>query len=302
MIASLYFYKLEIFDEKTHDRVKFNDKKLPKDVRQLFLNFEEFVSKNPLQTEERSVRFTPNIPGGTDRLTTKFISGVVSYGQKGLASEIYNEKGELLFNRGVDHLETFPLLYSFWVDLDSSAAFIMHQAYQQRSCVSVINSNLRSYIQENLEGYQVSISVLSAASDELFEKMEIKNVSFYSSSKSNNADIARKLLGDEIGPANIEIVVKARKSKKLGFYKDIERVLPKDSLVSIGEDNFDRAVATVIINGKSRKVGLWNASRNFGNIDITEDVDVDENSVPIPYSVEKAAIEILKSLHADWGM
>lgn len=302
MIASLYFYKLEIFDEETHERVKFNDRKLRNNIRQLFLDFEEFVSKNTLEIEGRSVRFNPNIPGGTSRTNTNFISGVVSYGQKGLASEIYNEKGELLFNRDVDHLETFPLLYSFWVDLDSFSAFIVHQAYQQRSCVSVINSNLRRYIQENLDGYQVSISVLSVASEELLEKMEIKNVSFYSSRKSSNADIARKLLGDDVGPANIEIIVKARKSGKLGLYKDIERVLPKDSLVSIGEDNFDRAVATVIMNGRSRKVGLWNASRNFGNIDITEDVEVDENSVPIPCSVEKAAIDILKSLFEDWKL
>ena len=250
----------------------------------LFHQITNFVNdfRNPvvLEEEERTWFFEPV---GTSSVRT--IHGSVRYGTTGFESKLVDSKTKAEnYLRKVTDVEEIPLYFQFWIPADENFGLLAFQSFQGRSCIFHVQDAARKYIEEKAIGYTLNFRKLMPyqIGDDRFLNAPLKELRFVKKSVPN--DIAdRYLHGMDAKEVDFEVVLKAKRRKSLGLFKDIAKVMPADKGVTVimaDGVGFDAVKAGIDVGGKRRVVGLFGSGEDAGVIEVTDKVPRGRNGHP----------------------
>lgn len=292
-------YKLNLYEN--HRLVAFGDPGLGREperhIRQLFGIAVAY--NDPVR--ERTYR-AELFDDGKD-----YFHGHVRYGMYGIASTINvgmaaanaNDDQEEavdpqemeIIRRGTLDVEEIPIYFMFYFPPGETNAYVAFQTYQTRSCAMLVLGHIiqtfngpREHLNQRLTAQKV---MLSGEHDPVIRSAPVKEITLIRNRM--NADRFTRYLRAGIEQIKLRMTIGAVRGRSLGQYIGIfeqYRARQGDILIFDGVE-FEKAVAVVEVGGKRRKVNLIGYNSTAGSIDISDQVDFDENDeYPTTQSME----------------
>ena len=290
MQVGVRFYQTKIY--KDHKSYSNNAGVSERDMHAIIQNFIGKYTKKPFvktassddgsEGEKRSHRFLP------EKDDAHSIHGLIRYGSFGYATEVENvNTGIVEHKRTLNEADTIPLYYRFWWPPSYSYGLWAFQSYSGRSCASAVLGEFRSHYRENYVGWKFESKKVVPSEITQYANARVKRLTLVKR-KANSGTVSSALKpvlpGSEV---DIEFEVKARGQGYFGKLSDMKNKLAGQMLV--GDIDYGTAYATVMVDGKPKKIGVVGVSTNTGVIDITSDVAFDAASkMPTLDSVSKA--------------
>ncbi len=270
----LYVYQLMLSRKDNYQSVPFSDAGTGSELHEFLPQF--VASKfTTLQNNniERSWRLEPEEDQGRSR------HGLVHYGTYGFSSKIVNPaNSEVLYDRTAGDVEEIPLYYQFWVPDFGNYGFAALQSFRERSCVSQVLGDLTKDFSDRFEHLRLTTRKVMPTSDDAYRNSPVKKLILSKKRvPKDRAEILRNLPPEEL---NVELSFSAGRSGLFGTYSDVApqiRAAQGGTAFLFEGIEFEEASALISIGKTYRKVGIVGPSNNAGVIDITEDVDLDED-------------------------
>lgn len=228
---------------------------------------------------ERSWYFEPH-----ESNVDNSIRGYIRYGTFGFESTFRSAKTKTKkYDRQVDDVEEVPLFFEFWQPKDTLRHIFSFQSFHGRSCVSlVVHAIQKAFELENPEHilrFKKLVAIDSPNS--LYKDAHVKKLTFTRSQVFSDRFSAYSEAG-EPRSVKFEMSVKPQRGAILGRLGDIAGNFEpnKDGLVVIEGQEFEEAVATVLVGNRYRPVGILGPTADTGAIDVTETVVKGPNGHP----------------------
>ncbi|WP_295214619.1 hypothetical protein [uncultured Brevundimonas sp.] len=245
---------------------------------------------------ERSWYFEEGSSSGVNSIT-----GYVHYGTFGFESQIKSGKTKQpAYDRQVDDVEEIPLFFDFWSPDAAEFSMLAFQSFQGRSCVSLVLEEMKLAFEAANPGQILRFQKLTGldSPQSIYGKAPVKRLRLIkhkvSADKFSNYGSA-----DSPSGIDFEVSFKARRGGHLGHLTDLASGLSKTKrgLVIFKGEEFDEAVATVLIGNRQRPVGIIGPNSDTGAIDITEHVKRGPNGHPLYASISAQSGEIAMDLY-----
>lgn len=279
MQVGLYIYSVKIYESGVSKKTNSNGG--PQDLRSAFKTFTNLYTKKPL------IRQTGDDDGGNagEKRAHRFEQlpspensehGIIRYGSFGYAADVEDvATGRLSHSRTPEEADTIPLYYRLWSPSDYDYSLLAFQSFTGRSCATAILSELRSHYKATFAGW--SIEAKRVIYDEIMRHGS-KQVSKITLVKpradiSSVARALRPINSDRDTTVDVSLEVRARGSKSFGpLNQMIERLQGKTSIDGV---DYERAYATVKVDGRPKKIGVIGVTSTAGVIDVTDEVEID---------------------------
>jgi hypothetical protein len=294
----LRFYKVSAHKRNSRDDEPTPASELPVPVADFLVSFvASHLEPKQNDERERSWYFEEGESTGLNS-----ISGYVHYGTFGFESRIKSGKTKQpAYDRKVDDVEEIPLFFDFWSPDTADFSMLAFQSFQGRSCVSLVLEGMKLAFEAANPGHLLRFQKLTGIDnpESIYGKAPVKRLRLIqhkiSADKFSN-------YGKTDSPSGIdfEVSFKARRGGHLGPLTALTNGLSKTKggLVVFNGEEFDEAVATVLIGNRQRPVGIIGSNSDTGAIDITEHVKRGPNGHPLYASISEQSAEIAMDLYA----
>lgn len=219
--------------------------------------------------EKRSHRFLP------EKDDFHSLHGLIRYGTFGYATEVENvNSGVIKYSRTLEEADTIPLYYRFWWPPGYSYGLWAFQSYSGRSCASTILSEFRSDYRNKFDGWKFEAKKIVPSELAQFAKAKVKKLTLVKKRVPSNT-VVKSLRPVELNSeVDVEMEVRARGTSVFGKLADIPARLAGN--MDVGGFEYTGAYATIMVDGKPKKIGVLGVSTNSGVIDLSSEIDVDE--------------------------
>lgn len=230
------------------------------------------------------------LPDGDD-----YFHGYINYGIYGIASTINvgmvspQDAGDAgiepreveVIRRGALDVEEIPIYFMVYIPAGEVNAYVAFQTYQTRSCALLVLGHIvqsfnapRDALNQRITAQKV---MLPGEHDPAVARAPVKEITLIRNRVSS--DRFDRYIRAGIDEVKLRMTIAAVRGRSLGQYLRIfnqyqER--PGDILLFDGIE-FERAVALVEVNGKRRKVNLIGYNSTAGSIDVSDQVEFDDN-------------------------
>ncbi|MFE3837893.1 hypothetical protein [Pseudogemmobacter sonorensis] len=282
-------YKLSLYEH--HRVVNFGTQGLGEEPERFIrATFGQAVMFNDAG-RQRTYRAEP-IQDGDD-----YFHGLLRYGIYGIASTINvgmmaeqdrendenpDERPEIqVIRRGALDVEEIPIYYMCYFPENEQNAYIAFQTYQTRSCAMLVLGHIvqafnaqREHLNQRLTVQKV---MLSGEQDPAVRNAPVKEITLIRNRMP--ADRFDRYLRDGVREIKLRLTMASVRGRSLGQYLNIfndYRARAGDILIFDGIE-FERAIALVDLGGKRRKVNLVGYNSAAGSIDISDQVELDDN-------------------------
>lgn len=261
----------------------------------------DFVSSHlePKQHDERerSWYFEEGDANGLSSIT-----GYVHYGTFGFESRIKSGKTKKpAYDRKVDDVEEIPLFFDFWSPETVEFSMLAFQSFQGRSCVSLVLEAMKLAFEAANPGQLLRFQKLTGldSPQSIYGKAPVKRLRLIQHKVSADK-FTNYSKTESPGGIDFEVSFKARRGGHLGPLTDLANGLSKTKggMVVFNGQEFDEAVATVLIGNRQRPVGIIGPNSDTGAIDISEHVKRGPNGHPVYASISEQSAEIAMDLYA----
>lgn len=263
-----------------------------------------FVDENSVQVRseehQRSWYFEQRDGDGPNS-----IRGHIIYGTFGFESTFRDsETKEVRYSRGVKDVEEVPLFFEFWRPEGHAHFIFTFQSFQGRSCVTLVLERLRERFEELNPGALLRIKKLLAVGSarDLYAGAPVKKLTFIKSHVSADR-FSNYAAGGRRRHVDLELAYKAGRGGALGTLRDfMDDLSPNDDgIVVFDGQEFDEAVATVMIGRRYRPVGLAGPRADTGAVDVTDAVEWGVNGHPVFESIAEQATMIALDMNRRIG-
>ncbi|WP_299791586.1 hypothetical protein [uncultured Marivita sp.] len=224
-----------------------------------------------------------------------YFHGYIQYGMYGIASTINVgmvapredddaplEPREMeVIRRGALDVEEIPIYFMAYFPPGEVNAYIAFQTYQTRSCAMLVLGHVIQTFNQPREHLNQRLTVqkvmLSGEHDPAIRNAPVKEITLIRNRM--NADRFNRYIRAGIEEIKLRMTIAAVRGRSLGQYIGIfdqYRAREGDILLFDGIE-FEKAVALVDVGGKRRKVNLIGYNSTAGSIDISDQVDFDDN-------------------------
>ncbi|WP_439471524.1 hypothetical protein [Brevundimonas sp.] len=212
------------------------------------------------------------------------IRGYINYGTFGFESTFRSAKTKAKrYDRQVDDVEEVPLFFEFWEREEDRRHIFSFQSFHGRSCVSLVVVAIQKAFEAVNPNYILRFKKLVAVDspNSLYRDAPVKKLTFIRSQKHSDRFEAYSASG-EVRSVNFELSVKPQRGAILGILSDIAGDFEPDDngVVVIDGHEYEEAVATIMIGGKYRPVGILGPTADTGAVDVTEVVVKGANGHP----------------------
>lgn len=245
---------------------------------------------------ERSWYFEEKEPEGPAS-----IRGYVHYGTYGFESRFKNTKTKsATYDRKVDDVEEIPLFFEFWSPEKDNLTLVAFQSFQGRSCVSLVRTEMRHQFEALNSGFILRFEKLVGGDspNSLFATAPVKKLSFIQHRPSSDKFTSYGSATPS-GGYDFEVAFKARRGGTLGALLPVTHGLDRNEkgLIVFRGEEFDEAVATVMIGKRQRPVGIIGPTSDTGSIDVSEEIERAPNGHPTFKSIAHQASDIAVDFH-----
>jgi hypothetical protein len=276
-------YKLALFDN--HIGVKFGTPGLGEEPEQ---HFRAILGHQAMYNDlGRQRTYRPEaLNNGAD-----YAHGLLQYGNYGIASTLQigvlqpqDEEGPVevqVVRRGELDVEEIPLYYMFHFPADEKFAYIAFQTYQTRSCATLVLGHLiQSFNDQRVHlGQRLTVQkvMLSAAEDPVVRASPVKEVILVRNRMP--ADRFNRYVRNAVDKIRLKITIGATRGSTLGSYIGLfnEYQAHQGDILLFEGIEFQKAIALVEVGGKLRKVNLLGYDSSAGVIDISDQVELDDD-------------------------
>lgn len=297
--VGLYVYQLSLYRTDNYQQIPYSDVGLgaqPSHFIGQFINGKLTNTQN--NNIERSWRLTPSNASGYS------YKGLVEYGTYGISSKMRgNGNPEILFERRSDHVEEIPLFYKFWLPDNGNFGFAVMQSYRDRSCVGQLLSSFTSEFNDWSGQVGIKARKIMPPPEEMYAQTPVKKLILSRRHvPSDRLDVLRNMPPEEV---DVELTISALRRGRFGIYSDVAPLIEQanGTAAFLFEGiEFDEASALVSIGGTYRKVGIIGPANNAGVIDISDDVDLQEDGHPTLESIDEISDNVIMGFRQQYGM
>ncbi|WP_426022327.1 hypothetical protein [Brevundimonas sp. PWP3-1b1] len=263
-----------------------------------------FVSENSVQvrsdSHQRSWYFDEQEGDGPNS-----VRGHILYGTFGFESTFRDvETKEVRYSRGVKDVEEVPLFFEFWRPEGQEHFIFTFQSFQGRSCVTLVLERIRERFEDANPGVLLRIKKLLAVGStrSLYANAPVKKLTLIKSHVSADRFSTYAASGRR-RHIDVELAYKAGRGGALGTLADFfDDLSPNDDgIVVFDGQEFDQAVATVMIGRQYRPVGLAGPTADTGAVDVTEAVEWGLDGHPTFDSIAEQATMIALDMNRRIG-
>jgi hypothetical protein len=174
------------------------------------------------------------------------------------------------------------------------------QSFQGRSCVTLVVGDLRTGFEAANPGYVLRIEKLTGfdSPTSLYASSPVKKLTLVQHRVSADKFTTYGMSGSP-GGYDFEVGFKARRGGHLGALSEVTGGLSRTDkgLVIFRGEEFEEAVATVLIGKRQRPVGIIGPKADTGAIDVSQDVTRAANGHPTFESISQQATDIAMDLY-----
>ncbi len=295
----LYVYQLVLSRSDDYQRIPF-DTHGPGSQPSQFMN--TFIQGKLTNTQnnniERSWRLNPRPPEG------RSYGGLVEYGTFGISSKMRSSgENDVLFERRSDHVEEIPLYYQIWIPENANFGFAAFQSYRDRSCVGQVLSSFTKEYNDWSGNTRLTARKVMPPAEEMYAQTPVKKLILSRKRvPKDRVDILQDLPPEEV---DIELSISALRRRMFGRFTDVAPLIEAangTAAMVINGIEFDEASALISIGGTYRKVGIIGPENTAGVIDITDNVELQEDGHPLYESLERVATQIIVDFREQYGM
>lgn len=300
-MISLSAYTISIVDKINSKRKALNSFDGKSDFLKVVYDYINQNLKNPITypDDKRLMRFKL-----VDPISKRYMVGRLETGEYGYTSDLYDTVGKKQsHNRTKAEAEMLPFWLYIQIPAGSERGAIVFQRFKQFGVRSYFSTALSHYFEKTYPGFKLEIKRALPAQviSEILDKGEIKNLRFVKLKASQDiCDAVGSLDPNEVAE-EVELVVKARRKTFFGslapLKKELQKIKPNfKSIIEIPNFEYDTLKIDVLISGHKRRIDLGKLFRLSGNIDITDDVEIDNSGHPEKESFKTLAAELANSI------
>lgn len=244
-----------------------------------------------------------------------YFHGYIQYGMYGIAStinfgmvapteddeDVVTPREMEVIQRGALDVEEIPIYFMAYFPSNEKNAFIAFQTYQTRSCAMLVLGHIaqtfnspRDHLNQRLTIQKV---MLSGEDDPAIRNSPVKEITLIRN--KIDADRFEKYLRPNTREIKLRLTLAAVRGRSFGDYIGMfNKYQEQDGDILIYDGiEFEKAVALVDLGGKRRKVNLIGYDSSAGSIDISDQVDFDDNDeYPTQESMEPIFRDSIGSL------
>lgn len=276
MQVGVRFYQIKIYSG--HKSFNNDSANPPQDIQKAVRDFvNRYSTKNLVRVassedgaegEKRSHKFLP------EKDDFHSIHGLIRYGSFGYGTDVENvATGQLAHKRTTQEADTIPLYYRFWWPPGYSYGLWAFQSYSGKSCATAILSEFRSEYRDNFPDWKCEAKKIVPNEILEYSRSRVKAITLVK--RRAFGGTVPQALRPESPDAEVDIYleVKARGASTFGILGGIKDLLTGQ--MNVAGVDYGAAYATVMVNGKPKKIGVVGVTTNTGVIDITSSVALD---------------------------
>ena len=275
--------------------ISFNSGRLQSHFPKILSNFVDKNNSPNSSDELERTWFFEKSPKSTELN----IIGRVGYGTYGFESNFKNNTTKKVnYHRKTDDVEEIPLYFHFWTPGKNSFSFVVFQSFQGRSCVQLVLEKLKEEFELRHPDLILKIRkmVPTDLSGSVYNTAPVKGIRLIK--RNTPSDIADAYhAGRAPVGVDVELIVKARRSKSIGTFEEVARSLKSDGVILYKGLEFEEAVATIKVGGKLRPVGIFGDNSKAGVIDVSDSVEIGPDGHPTLISIQLESNKILQDFY-----
>jgi hypothetical protein len=226
--------------------------------------------------------------------------GLIKYGTTGIASDIIDPVHNVVqLRREKNFIEEIPLFFIFYMPEGEDTWYVASQSFGSRSCSTAFNRALFDFFRERSNLILQVQKVMPIDGLEMeprpVQKLTLIRRRVDSEEFPNQlGHLARELM------VTMSISIDGRGA--LGLFSEIRDRLEgrADRALVYDGIEFDEAQATVKVGNSYRKVGLLGASNNAGVVDVSDQIERDDDDFPTFESIKNISLEICEEYLAEY--
>lgn len=264
--VGVYIYAMSFRKARKKDRAKEKYTELKKvSIHEML---DEFFAEQPKKNGSN----TQWIFEKTEKLADGYLAKL-NYGKDGFGSDLIDGGSrKIKYKRQPTDVEVIPLLMRVWIPDDGHTIIWAFQSFGRYSCVGQIQIAFKSIFDKAYKEFTLDFLPLIPAQISSFKSAPVKAVMLRTNKSGDIAD--RQSSNGDTETVFIESTIRPQRGKILGVFQD---VIPKFKGANakgrqFGGIEYDSAMATIDLGGKTRTVSLFGESRSTGLIDIHDDV------------------------------
>lgn len=299
MQIGLMIYKVQVWENYRHLELGRQPDQF--DLYSNLATIFDHYERNPYETPERRIRFTQEPPRALDY---PFQSGFISYSSRGLASQFEHAlTGEQIFERNREDWESIPIYFALYCPDGSNAAYVAVQSFGNRSCVSLFCTGILDFFRDRWVERNITFEKVLALDQNVMANRAVKNIRLVQ--RFAEPGMLQPQVGVADQPLRVELSISPEGRGNFGRLIDVINRFedqPQHALL-VGGMQFDQVDATIRIGDKYRRVGVVGMADRAGNVDISDDVERDEQTLyPLFLSIDALARELLVNYGQEFGL
>ena len=223
--------------------------------------------------------------------------GLMRYGSTGFTEEIRDrETRRVQYNRLSSDIGTIPLYYRIRIPERGTYGLLGLQTFGNRSCVARFQNAFTHGFRAVRPDLMLEFTPVLPHEVARFADGAVKVFSMtkrdYSSDKTDNQ------IGSQVNPIDLDVTFRAKRRSSLGNLRQyVDRIARRgeSKVLEYNDEQFDEAVAEVMVGRKRRRVVLVGVNRGAGKFDLTGDVVI-SNGHPKFESIAAECEEIFVSI------
>lgn len=298
-------YALQMKDRDTGEFVAV-DSFLGHDLLDTFAEYLDARTTEAREDEERQQLLRCSRYGRADRI----VSGVIDAGEYGFEAELYSvTKRATAYHRLPTDAELIPFYFLLSVPAGEARAILILERFRQFGIRSTLWSDFLAYMENFRDDlvFQLEPLIPAGVVDAIRSSEEIKSVRFIKfslpSDITDDLDPDRQLAEDD---GVLELAVKAKRGSHLPM---VDRFLswlrgnqPLGEVIQIQGVEFDQVKLEVDVAGRTRTVDIGDFGRVRGQVDITDEIELDASGHPTFDSIDSVARGFLDDMHRQLGI
>ena len=229
------------------------------------------------------------------------INGIMKTGEFGHISELVGARdGEKHYDRKLEDAELIPLYYLFYIPQKGEQGIAAFQRFKNLGVYSAFRKQLNKAFSEKFHGY--ILEMFQLVSDKFINRYlsegKIKAMHFNQFGLPNDIADALKIGEQDAKHSKIQISVRARRGNFLRPDMNVETLAKKESkqsrkLVQVTKVDYSQVSLEMTVNGKTRKISIDKSQKFRPYYDVTNEVEIGENSHPKFESINKLTHDFL---------